>query len=352
MSLKVDDLFNIWEERYEKVMKLIPSNPKVFYKMLWGEIFPYDRCCQGMDASGRYGKVCGDCSSVCSIKRGNMKNFIIEYGSMIGEEMEIVDEKPSTQLTVLIDDHTKLKTDFYIRAQKDILLCGTIRTDGMTFLSCEKITNKILVSWIVDSIIGYRRRIKSVHACKDNIVELTFKTFKEEPGNERNTLKQLAIYMKKLQHFQFCLGNPSIESLRWYRRPASYISDGIKISSPTTLVIVPDEESSISTGETRICCQTRNSFKSYTDSVIRIERVVSGDLTYQVSDSVLEDRKSGVPIYPTSYDLCMILKDLYKMPAYRDLLDTMGWNILFSNSTKEWFKCEAVNIFHRLCQNI
>ena len=318
--------------------------------------------------------------------------FYIECGERAGSRL--VYTRTSIKNLYLVKEKSPLIVQRALASKniKNLIKCSSascLLSDTMTnfrkyknmdYLGMDSFTNNLLINWflmetqspnIVENLIsficndeGYSLyeylELEDINSLQ-NVKKYVYSTGKQSPTAKaddkyplrkevvKGIILQLFSLLHKLREYDFSHGNPCSKTIRFTKKPVSYLHDGVRVVSPITLKITDFSKSGCTVNNTRL----------YTKSVIAdtelkkrdlnpfIETLNSENITiYKIKDPnkcvkasllFMYIQHLGLPVYQASFDAYAFMMVLL---SERSFYSTLMGDIELEKFFRSMFICE------------
>ncbi len=323
----------------------------------------------------------------------NGQPFFIECGERAGSQL--VYTRSSIKNLYMVHENMPLTVQKVLASKniKDLIKCSSSscllsdtmknfrKYKNMNYLGTDSFTNNLLINWflmetkspnIVENLIsficneeGYSLyeylELPNINSLQ-NISDYVMTSKKPSPtakADDKSPLKkevvkgiivQLFSTLHNLRQYDFSHGNPSSKTIRFTKKPVSYLHDGVHVVSPITLKIIDFSKSGCTINNTRL----------YTKSVIvdnelkkrELETFIQtfdreGVTIYKIKDPYKCVKSSlmfmyiqhlGIPIYQASFDAYAFMMVLM---SERSFYSTLMNDIELEGFFKAMFVCDS-----------
>ena len=299
----IDTLLVTWGSPLKNIISLLNTDPSQLVN-LW-KILSNDSHCKGSHSQNtRYRSLCSLCTDLSHIGNGELgKPFMIQYGRLTGVHLLV----------------EKIAESFHPRIQ---YLDSSLKSGGVNELVTDPISNKVISTIVVDLVCNEANTLITAFRCGSSAYELKLSDMPLDTIQPSiDVLRRVIDIFSRLSPFNFTHGNPSPHSIR--------------VLSGNQLRLNPGDYSSFTSGNTRIHTYVNVTLASALD---HINSYVVSDNYYTIrsisheSFSFIERRRSGVNLYPSSFDLYCIIVGLACDEGYRKLLEP-AWNGMWPRFT-------------------
>lgn len=321
---QLDSLLAKFHETRREIITSLEGNPESLIG-IWGNILTVDITCQAHMTPYNSLKACHHCQELGHLFDLDIDvPFVLECGEYVGRELIV--RFPTTEPISLEFDKELIEQGNRILATSPLLgKCGFIPIEH--YLICDTLTNEILIRSLFNEVLLSPNVFITAFQCGPSRYLLEsystswysnhFKISQLSPTQCYDITIQLIANLFQLNDHQIILGELDSRSILVDNNPISWIiqEHGIHIKGPFGVSFAYTHGSSMSIGNVRICSTMSPKVVANVHPNIKIWTVASeGDKLITVYSldagtrtNFIRHRRSGIPLYPGSLELYIIL---------------------------------------------
>lgn len=318
----LDEILSRYSAERNKIRDTLQENSEELLD-LWGEFLTVDTGCQSCMTPQRRLQSCRHCEELSHLFDLEIdKPFVLECGRYIGRTLIV--RQPATEPARLeFDDDLLEQGDRILKLSPLLGSCGFIQVDK--YLACDNLSAEVLMRVAFNEICISPTVYLTAFQCRSSryLVESYSRNWVES----KNEIDKLS--MSQCQdvfiHFiatlhclgahQTILGELDGRSILIKTEPPSIIYDKVHIKGPFGVSFAYTPGSSMTVGDTRICSTVTPKVIADVHPKIHIFNLASGlgnvttiySLDAGTRTTFLRHRQSGIPLYPGSLELYILL---------------------------------------------
>jgi hypothetical protein len=250
------------------------------------------------------------------------KTFILECGRYIGRTL-IVRSPSSDPTSIQFDDELVEQGDRILSLSPLLGNCGFIQVER--YLVCDTLSAEVLIRIAFNEIFITPNILITAFHCHTSryILESYAKTWYESRAEIskltttqcHDIFVQLVVALHQLNDHQMIFGELDARSILIKNEPPSEKYEGVHIKGPIGVNFAYTPGSSMSIGEIRICSMVTPRVVATVHPKIKIWNVIIEDgkpctlysLDAGTRSTFLRHRRSGIPLYPGSLEMYVLL---------------------------------------------
>lgn len=290
---------------------------------LWGDYLTVDTGCQAGMTPKRRLQSCQHCEELNHLFDLEVdKPFVLECGRYIGRTLIV--RQPVIEPARLEFDRDLLEQGDRILKLSPLLgSCGFIQVDK--YLTCDNLSAEVLMRVAFNEICISPTVFLTAFQCRSSryLVESYSRSWvdpelelhKLTPGQCQDIFIHFIATLHCLSAHQTILGELDGRSILVKNEPPSVIYDKVHVKGPFGVSFAYTPGSSMTVGDTRICSTVTPKVVADVHPKIHIYELASGSgkvttvysLDAGTRTTFLRHRRSGIPLYPGSLELYIIL---------------------------------------------
>lgn len=317
-------MFEGYNRKREDIVNNIINDPHSLQDRIWGyHLSIDDRCGNRMGENPHAPNMCENCRSLSRLADDlTDKKIRLEYGTMDGQEVII--ERTKANKYMFIDKSMNDNSRAMIADNPELITCGTKSLDGVSLIHSDGETNKILTTICHNSFDSRSIKMYNAFECanttytieEDHINFLDLRYISSEVI--RSMILQIVSTLYTLKRYDFCHGDPSMKYVVVGEGPITSIENDIYLKGQHKISLKLGDRSSLTIGRSRLACNDQIFNNPYDKESLKVWN--AHPLTIYCVDGnrcrgFLDDRRSGIILYPGSFDFYCILLDLMSHPS-------------------------------------